>query len=328
MEYFHRNLLTPNQKKIYDAVLSAVLRHQPTASIPVSFKTELSTPDFTAVYVALRDDQPSIFYFNRITSILQYDKETVCSLAYYDYPSVAAEKKRRIDQVVRSVVEPLKGKRDVEKALALHDYLSREVTYGFSAEKAHAYTIEGAFLEHTAVCEGISLAYMHLCRSAGLRAITVTGRPANPDTWFFITGDTSSEHAWNIIWINGRAYHVDATNDRLRDGNVPHTYFGMSQARLCRYLIPDPAIPLPPCPSSLLQMPYCETRKELLDAIRRFVSEGKTYFQIAISWQYDTSKAFGKDLVTSITPSDHQWYKRLIHYYYNAPMGIVDFVLK
>lgn len=329
MEHYRRSLLTPLQQKIYDVILNAMLRLQPTARIQTAASSAITFDDVHDAYHAILYDQPMVFPIDRHAFSFTLDsKEVVCNLVYLDPPSVAAQKARRIEQIVRSVVEPLKGKRDLEKALALHDYLSHTVTYGYPSEKQHAFTIEGALLDHAAVCGGISRAYMLLCQRAGLRAMTASGRTKDMGMWSHPSFPPNEPHAWNIIWIDGRAYHVDVTWDPDCEGHASRTYFGISEKRRRIHIIPNPDVPLPPCPSSMLQMPYCETRRELLDAIRRFVSENRTYFQIAISWQYDTTEAFGKDLLTVITPQDREWYNRIIHYYYNMPAGVIDFVLR
>lgn len=113
---------------------------------------------------------------------------------------------------------------DVEKALALHDWLGSNVNYEAGAANAHnAY---GAVVGKAAVCQGIALAYNYLM---GLCGVT---------SEFVSSADMC--HAWNMVNIDSKWYHVDVTwddpvvlpyNSSLR-GNVSHSYFLLSDSKI------------------------------------------------------------------------------------------------
>lgn len=132
---------------------------------------------------------------------------------------------------------------DMEVALALHDYLVRELDYDYESELAVSNgelddfpeavcTAAGALLNRTAVCQGYAQAYSNLLLRWGIESYIVTSRPMN--------------HSWNLVCIEGKWYHVDVTwddpvwekyatggytlyydgnNDALDEGYVQHTYF-------------------------------------------------------------------------------------------------------
>ncbi|MBQ3179041.1 MAG: leucine-rich repeat protein [Clostridia bacterium] len=111
---------------------------------------------------------------------------------------------------------------DLEKVLAIHDYLVREVDYdpGYPDNiNEDSYWLEGVFLNRIAVCNGYALAYSHLLSQCGIDSYVVSSDPMN--------------HAWNLIELDGTWYHADATWDDPSNqcgGFVYHKYFLKSDA--------------------------------------------------------------------------------------------------
>ena len=104
---------------------------------------------------------------------------------------------------------------DVEKILAIHDYLVMNVTYdeellqlassGAYLKDYKGFYLEGVFLEKKAVCEGISKAFTSLCNIEGIPCVSVTGyQTKNPN---------GLGHAWNKVYVNNAWYIVDVTSD-------------------------------------------------------------------------------------------------------------------
>lgn len=109
-----------------------------------------------------------------------------------------------------------------EKELALHDYLvthcqySEETTDSAESDIFRAY---GALVNHEAVCNGYAEALQLLFTCAGINSKFVVGTAAEVD------------HAWNLVEINGKWYHLDATwNDPLPDQGdyAIHSYFNVT----------------------------------------------------------------------------------------------------
>ena len=95
------------------------------------------------------------------------------------------------------------------KALAIYEWLSLNVTYDNKiADTAHtlqdaksynAFYLEGVFLDHLAVCDGIAKAYGLMCSAEGIRNFKVVGT-AN-----------GIAHAWNVVLLEEGWFMVDAT---------------------------------------------------------------------------------------------------------------------
>lgn len=104
---------------------------------------------------------------------------------------------------------------DVEKALALYDYIISITNYPNPEEVDNngnefypddAYTMVGLLCDGFAVCEAYAKLYAILLNDAGLSAITV--------------GSESMDHKWVMVKVDGEWYHCDPTWDdyRFEDG--------------------------------------------------------------------------------------------------------------
>ena len=114
---------------------------------------------------------------------------------------------------------------DYDKVKALHDYLVLNNEYDtrlYSGNMPHiSYTAYGAILEHTSVCAGYAYAYEMLLKEAGIPVEYVR----------------NSNHAWDIVQIDGEWYHVDTTWDDPmpdRKGYVRYDYFLRSDSFMSR----------------------------------------------------------------------------------------------
>ena len=102
---------------------------------------------------------------------------------------------------------------DFAKALKLHDWIVKNVSYGMS--KTYSDFAVGALANRSSVCAGYAQCYQFLLSQVGVQSI-------------YIAANTTKEpHAWNLVKIDGHYFHVDCTWDRGlgANPNVNHTYF-------------------------------------------------------------------------------------------------------
>ncbi|MDX5866707.1 S-layer homology domain-containing protein [Bacillus cereus group sp. BfR-BA-01119] len=114
------------------------------------------------------------------------------------------------------------GMDDHEKVKAIHDYVVKHVSYDTSYK---AYTAYEALVNRSAVCQGYALLTYQLLKEAGIENHFVTG-----------TGD-GQPHAWNLVKIENKWYHLDTTfDDPLPDeqGRVTYSYFNLSDEQIAR----------------------------------------------------------------------------------------------
>ncbi|MBE5804951.1 MAG: hypothetical protein E7316_10635 [Clostridiales bacterium] len=137
------------------------------------------------------------------------------------YKSTAAME-QDVDKAVETffATYPVKDKAtQYEKIEAIYDYLCDTITYDnkrkhgtvlYFGEREQenvliANTTYAALVEGTAVCEGFATAFYRLALEMGIDARVVEGM-------------TSERHAWNIVELDGKYYHLDATWDCSNPG--------------------------------------------------------------------------------------------------------------
>lgn len=113
------------------------------------------------------------------------------------------------------------GMSDYEKELALHDYLVTHCRYSeetMQAPGSDIYRAYGALVNGDAVCNGYAEALQLLFLCCGMRSEFVVG-----------TAD-GIDHAWNLVELDGKWYHLDATWDDPKPDqgdNTLHAYFNL-----------------------------------------------------------------------------------------------------
>ena len=138
------------------------------------------------------------------------------------------EKAKALYKVVKSILDSpeLLGATDYEKELFIHDYLVKNCKYSQNVKQSadsDIYRAYGALVNQDAVCNGYAEAMQLMFMCAGLESKFVTGTAGELD------------HAWNMVKLDGKWYHVDATwNDPKPDqGNdLLHPYFNVSDTVL------------------------------------------------------------------------------------------------
>lgn len=124
----------------------------------------------------------------------------------------------KVNQIVAQKIKP--GMSEYQRALVLHDWLIYNANYDFTYTW---YTAEGVLLHGTGVCDSYARAYQMLCTAAGLKCIYVAGYAGG------------GSHGWNLVMVDGKWYHVDATwDDPGAGGSECHDYFLLTDEEMGR----------------------------------------------------------------------------------------------
>ncbi len=111
-----------------------------------------------------------------------------------------------------------------DKALALHDWVTKNTTYD---ESYSHYGAEGILFHGIGTCNSYAVTYGMLLDAAGIENRTVTGTATS--------GSVTGSHAWNLVKLDGKWVHVDTTwDDPLPGGRERHTYFGLTDAQMAK----------------------------------------------------------------------------------------------
>lgn len=124
-------------------------------------------------------------------------------------------------QWVKQLVKP--HMTQAEQFRALHDAIVRHGRY----TREQKGNVTDLLLDRQGTCEAYSRTLWLLCRMCGLRCHIVYGHAGEP-------------HAWNLVCINNRWYHTDATwNDPVTKGRpdintLSHRYFMLNDKQMAK----------------------------------------------------------------------------------------------
>ena len=115
------------------------------------------------------------------------------------------------------------GMSDLDKEIAVHDYIVENCVYGYPDNNDDAYTAYGALVLHQSVCDGYAEAFFIIMSCLGVKCDIVVG------------STEEGLHAWNQIELGGEWYNVDLTwDDSLPDmgSYLKHTYVNVDDSTL------------------------------------------------------------------------------------------------
>jgi len=172
---------------------------------------------------------PLLFHVNAIGFSEKDDFLTNVYATYHytaeEYAVMMSECEAAADDILDGIIGN-ESLNDVYKALLIHDRLIVKCEYDYegavnNSASMESYEMYGALVKGVALCKGYSYAYMYLLDKVGIES--------------YICSSKNLKHDWNIVYINGKKYHVDLTfDDPVHDvtGRVYHKDFLLSTAAL------------------------------------------------------------------------------------------------
>jgi len=149
----------------------------------------------------IHDEMPECFHVNGFSYGYSGGKITRIKPNYTiekaQYQQMYAQMQAAADRLLQNIAGNSKLD-DVTKALLIHDRLALLCEYDYnSGDNRH--NSYGALVAGAAVCQGYAEAYDFLLEKVGIDG--------------YICESLALNHAWNIIYINEKPYHVDVTWD-------------------------------------------------------------------------------------------------------------------
>lgn len=221
---YYYEQLNKEQQKAYYAIKEGLLNLQESFAVPLLSKKELSD-----IYFMIRLDCPAIFYSVTFSYKYYANSTAVEMIPQYLFSRDKIKEHRlamesRVKKLARQAVDlDEKG-----KELFIHDFIVKNITYD-KLKKEYSHEIIGALGHGVAVCEGIAKAVKILCDELKIWCIIALSE-ANPEKGI------KYRHAWNVIRIGGRYYHLDATFDNTisKDDIIRYDYFNLSDKQIFR----------------------------------------------------------------------------------------------
>ena len=206
---FYYTRLKPNERIIYEQILHGVFGFQEKIMV----NGGLSIDDYAKIVMGIRMDIPELFFVDtlKVTTETRGDQTNII-LKYLMSPREAEMLKEKIYGVMVDFFSSHRNSENIERDI--HDYLAKGIKYNRTELFHYDYSIIGALLNRTCVCEGYAKAFKLLCDQVNIPCAV-------------IVGDSKGEgHAWNIVKLGRNAFHVDVTwnSGIYENGNIPLYY--------------------------------------------------------------------------------------------------------
>lgn len=112
--------------------------------------------------------------------------------------------KNRVNQIIKSTIQ--KSMSNYDKVKAVHDWMVQNVKYDYYRLLSGnipnvSHTAKGALIRKVAVCDGYAHAFQKVMNKLKIPCRFVVGRSGGVG------------HAWNMVKLGGKWYHVDVTFD-------------------------------------------------------------------------------------------------------------------
>ncbi|MGF9700497.1 transglutaminase domain-containing protein [Paenibacillus sp. MABNR03] len=146
--------------------------------------------------------------------------EVHVNLSYRETKEQTDYVNRKVTSVLKEIIAP--GMTNHEKVKAIHDWIVLNLAYDTTLQK---YTAYDGLVTGSTVCQGYSLLAYRMLERVGIDNRIVEGT----------AGDQL--HAWNIVKLDGKWYHMDTTWDDPtpdRKGKVSHNYYLLSDDEMAR----------------------------------------------------------------------------------------------
>lgn len=162
-----------------------------------------------SVYFQICDLYPEYFY---VDSTIKYNCNlwgyiNVIYIQYTDKIDVCQTQILQLDNIVDDIISKMNGiNTDEDKVVFLHDYISTHTEYDSNAVSDDldsidnsSYNAYGCLVKGVAVCQGMSDAFVLLCKKVGVYSSLVSS--------------AEMVHAWNLVKLGDNYYHLDITWD-------------------------------------------------------------------------------------------------------------------
>ena len=208
MNEFWRDKLDKEASKCYAYLLQGVRRQAAEVNCG-----SVSKASIESAYFAVYHDHPELFYMSHAPQVTQRQAgfvglgalTTSCSVV--TTPIYSSKQIQACEQSIRDAKLKIKSRltprtTDEEKVRIVAEYLVRNTTY--EIDNRYNQNAASALCFGKAQCSGISKAFKLLMDDLGVYCILVSGDATDEH-------GVSGPHAWNIIKLSDKYYHVDVT---------------------------------------------------------------------------------------------------------------------
>ena len=206
------------------------------------------------VFQCLMNDYPELFFVRGYSYTRYTYAGELVRLGFTGlYTMDAAEREEKQKQIEAQAGSYLQGispqASDYEKVKYVYETIVQETDYERDAKDSQ--NIYSVFVNHESVCQGYAKAVQYLLNRLGVKCTLVRG-----------TVYEGENHAWNLVWIDGVSYYVDATwgdasyriigaetETAVSRPAINYDYLCVTTGQLEKTHMIDNVVPLPECMS-------------------------------------------------------------------------------
>ena len=193
------------------------------------------TVDMMKVLQVTLGDNPGVFYFDRTKTEISSSflgRRRIHLLGSFSQSQLRTMR-NDLDAAVNTAVNEIMLSNpvsDYDTLILIYQYLQDHIQYdekeikecySGNSKNPLSHNAYGALVNGLAVCDGVSSAFALLAQEFDYNCTVVSGKASFKTTGF-------SSHAWNIIQVGDKYYHLDATwdlNHKQHIGEYSYEYF-------------------------------------------------------------------------------------------------------
>ena len=194
--YFYEGL-DEETKLVYDQMVDAVMNFKEDVVVDT-----LKESVIESAYRSMMLDYSEIFWINGYNMKTISIGDSVAGISITPIYTMKQEKQERIIKQIEEATAPfLEGidqdADEYEKVCSVYEYIIKNTNYCMDISESQ--NIISTFLKKESVCMGYAKGVQYLLEKLGVQCVTLTG---------YAGGES---HAWNMVFIDGEPYLLDAT---------------------------------------------------------------------------------------------------------------------
>ena len=221
MAYYYQQLSKIEQKAYY-AIKEGLMNLAPSFTVPL-----LDAKTLSDLYFLVRMDCPEIFWSVKFSYRYYQESDHAEMIPEYLFKKQQIlEHQKALDSRVKKLARQAESFSEKEKEQYIHDFICQNVRYD-KLKKAYSHEIIGPLGQGVGVCEGIAKSVKMLCDALGIWCIIALCHN-NPEKGI------KYRHMWNVVRIDGKYYHLDATFDNSlgTEDVIRYDYFHLSDSQI------------------------------------------------------------------------------------------------
>ena len=197
-DLYYFSTLEITQQNLYVEILFALENYIDEMQV-----SAMDTAQIDKVFQCVLLDHPEIFYTDGYSFVKYTLGDEVKKITFKGtYTCNQEEKEQKEAEIEMAALQMLKGisaeADDYEKVKYVYETIINNTEYDMMAEENQ--NIISVFLNQASVCQGYAKAVQYLLDKLGVPCSMVIG-----------TVENGEGHAWNLVKINNKYYHLDAT---------------------------------------------------------------------------------------------------------------------